>query len=336
MNFILLSIFSGLVSTPSSQAQESGAKISGKVLVDGSSTVFPVSEAIAEEFQKANGAVKVSVAASGTGGGFKKFCKAETDVSGASRPIEASEIEVCRQNKVEFVELPVAYDGIAVIVNKENTFAKSLTIAELKKIWEPGSQIKKWSEVRAGFPESPLSAYGPGPEHGTFDYFTQAINGKEKAIRSDFNAANPESLVTAVKGDKRAIAYVGYAYYVENKSKLNLVAVDAGKGAIVPDEKTITSGVYKPLSRPLFVYVSLKSLQRAEVKAFMRAYIQEATKIAPEVGYASLGSDTYSLVARRLSEVIPGTIYSSPESKNLTISELLTASAKKSGARKDH
>jgi phosphate transport system substrate-binding protein len=324
-------------------------KLTGKVIIDGSSTVFPISEAVAEDFQKANRDVKISVAASGTGGGFKKFCKGETDISGASRPIEnktkpaeagkpaeKSEVETCTANGIAYVELPIAYDGIAVVVNKANTWAKNLTAAELKKIWEPGSKITKWSEVRAGFPDTKISLYGPGPEHGTFDYFTQAIVGKEKSIRTDFNAANPDALVVAVKGDKNALAYFGYAYYIQNKNSLNIVAVDngAGKGAVLPSEKTIVSGEYQPLSRPIFIYVSEKALDRPEVKAFANYYLKVVPTVASQVGYAALKGEVYPLIQKRLDTRVIGTLYTDADKKSLTIPELLGSAKKNSSASK--
>lgn len=317
---------------------ETPAKLSGKVVIDGSSTVFPISEAVTEDFQKANPEVKISLGKSGTGGGFKKFCKGETDISGASRPIELtakpaeagkeaekSEFENCTANKISFIELPVAYDGIAVVVNKANTWAKTLTVAELKKIWEPGSKIQKWSEVRAGFPDTKITLYGPGAEHGTFDYFTQAVNGKEKAIRTDFNAANPDALVVAVKGDKNALAYFGFAYYAQNKKSLSVVSIDAGtgKGAVAPSEAAIRSGEYQPLSRPLFIYVSEASLARPEVAAFTNYFIKSAPKVAGSVGSAALKDASYPLVQKRLDARITGTMYTTAEKKGLTIAELL-------------
>lgn len=321
--------------------------LGGKVVIDGSSTVFPISEAVAEEFQKENATVKVSLASSGTGGGFKKFCKGEIDITGASRPIELSpkavepgktpdksEFENCNANKVSFVELPVAFDGIAVVVNKANTWAKTLSVAELKRIWEPGSKITKWSEVRAGFPNTKISLYGPGAEHGTFDYFTHAIVGKEKSIRTDFNAANPDALVTAVKRDKNALAYFGFAYYVQNKAGLSVVAIEsaAGKKAVTPSESTIRSGEYLPLSRPLFLYVAEASLARPEVTAFANYFIKAASSVAGAVGYAPLQPAVYALVQKRLDTRALGSMYSIANSKSLSISELLASSAMKPSA----
>jgi phosphate transport system substrate-binding protein len=293
--------------------------LKGRVIIDGSSTVFPISEAIAEEFQKANRKVQVAVASSGTGGGFKKFCKGETDLTGASRPIEKTEIEMCRVSATRFIELPIAYDGIAIVVNKENTWVKTLTAAELKKIWEPGSTIKNWKEIRADFPDMRLTLYGPGPDSGTFDYFTKVINGKEKASRTDFAASESDHvIVKGVAGDKGALGYFGYAYYEANKSKLNLVGVDAGQGAILPTIETISAGTYAPLSRPVFVYVSTKALKRPEVKAFADYYVQAADTLVPQVGYVSLGQRLYSMVISHMNAVREGSLYSSgPQGRGL-------------------
>jgi phosphate transport system substrate-binding protein len=284
--------------------------LSGTVAVDGSSTVFPISEAVGEEFQKANRKVKVAIAVSGTGGGFKKFCKGEIDIAGASRPIEASEMEACKAAGVQFVELPVAFDGIAIVTNKTNTWAKTLTTAELKKIWEPESKITKWSEVRAGFPDVKLSLYGPGHDSGTFDYFTKVINGKEKASRADFTASEDDNmLVKGVSGDKGGLGYFGIAYYESNKATLSLVKIDAGKGAIEPTAETIGTGKYAPLSRPLMIYISTKSLDRPEVAAFANYYLENAGSLSPQVGYVSLGQPSYQLVEKRLQNRVTGTLF---------------------------
>lgn len=300
-----------------------GESISGKVLVDGSSTVFPISEAVGEEFQKLNQKVKVSVASSGTGGGFKKFCKGEIDITGASRPIERPEMDICSKANVKFIELPVAYDGIAIVVNKQNTWAKSLTTAELKKIWESGSTIKNWKDIRPGFPDMKLVLFGPGPDSGTFDYFTKAINQKEKSSRTDFTASESDDvLVKGVAGEKGGLGYFGFAYYEANSSKLNLVSVDAGKGAIAATTNTIASGTYAPLSRPIFIYVAENSLNRPEVKSFAEYYLKNAGELVSQVGYVSLGTSLYNDGLNRLSKKITGTVFDGhmPESSKLNSS----------------
>ena len=228
------------------------------VQIDGSSTVFPVTEAVAEEFQKANkGKVKVTVGISGTGGGFKKFCRGETDISDASRPILKQEMEACKGAGIEYIELPVAFDALTVIVNPKNEWASSMTVAELKKIWEPAAQGKltKWNQVRSNWPDAPLKLFGAGADSGTFDYFTEAITGKAKSSRGDFTASEDDNvLVQGVANDRHALGFFGFAYYAENKGKLKAVAIDNGKGAVVPSEKTVLDGTYQPLSRPIYIY----------------------------------------------------------------------------------
>lgn len=270
-------------------------KLAGAVKIDGSSTVFPITEAVAEEFKKVQPGVNVTVGISGTGGGFKKFTAGETDISNASRPIKDNEKKMAEEKKIEYIEFPVAYDGISVVVNKQNTWVDKLTVQELKKIWEPGSKVKKWSEVRPGWPDVDIKLYGPGTDSGTFDYFTEAINGKEKACRTDFTPSEDDNvLVQGVAGDKGALGYFGYAYYAENKDKLKVVPIDAGKGPVTPEDKTINDGTYKPLSRPIFIYVSKASLQRPEVREFVKFYLTSAPKLVQQVGYTRLPDNFYS------------------------------------------
>ena len=265
------------------------AKRSDMVRIDGSSTVYPITEAVAEKFNENRPDIRVTVAVSGTGGGFKKFTNRETDISNASRRIKSKEIKMAKKNDVKFVELPVAYDGITVVVNKRNTWANSLTTAELRKIWMPGSTVKLWSDVRADFPKKPIKLYGPGTDSGTFDYFTKAINGKSHVSRSDFTMSeNDNVLVKGVLSDKYAMAYFGYAYYVENKSKLKAVAIDNGNGAVAPTLKTINNGSYAPLSRPVFIYVSKKSGKKPQVFNFVNFYLENAGDLVSEVGYVPL------------------------------------------------
>ncbi|HJR18949.1 MAG TPA: PstS family phosphate ABC transporter substrate-binding protein [Actinomycetota bacterium] len=272
------------------------ADLTGSVNVDGSSTVQPITAAVAEEFKAAgaNG-VKVSVGTSGTGGGFEKFCNGETDISDASRPIKDEEKAACAAKNIEYVELAVATDGLSVMVNPQNSFATSLTVDELKKIWEPSSKIKNWSQVRAGFPNQQLTLYGPGTDSGTFDYFTDEINGEEGASRSDYTASEDDNvLVQGVAGDPGALGYFGYAYYVQNKDKLKIVGIDGGSGPVVPSEQTINDGTYKPLSRPLFIYVSKSSISKPQVKAFVDFFLEEVNGLLADVGYIPLSDSDLS------------------------------------------
>jgi len=267
------------------------AGLTGSVNVDGSSTVFPITQAVAEEFNGAAPDVKISVGVSGTGGGFKKFCAGETDISDASRPIKDSEKAECSKTGVEYVELTVAIDGLSVLVNPKNTWAACLTTDELKKIWEPAAQgkVTNWSQVRAGFPSRPLTLYGPGTDSGTFDYFTDEINGGEGVSRSDYTASEDDNvLVQGIAGDENAIGYFGFAYYEENTDKLKLAGVDPGSGCVEPSRETINSGSYKPLSRPIFIYVAKKALGKPEVKAFVDYYLENVNTLVPDVGYIEM------------------------------------------------
>lgn len=277
------------------QSVDDAKKLAGEIKVDGSSTVFPITEAVAEEFQKIYPDVRTTVGVSGTGGGFKKFTVGETDISDASRPIKDKEKALAEQNKIEYIELPVAYDGLSVIVNKSNTWVDKLTIEELKKIWEPNSQVKKWNQVRPEWPDKEIKLYGPGTDSGTFDYFTDVVNGKEGASRSDYTASEDDNmLVQGVAGDQYSLGYFGYAYYAENKDKLKIVPIDDGSGsAVEPTQDTILNGTYKPLSRPIFIYVSKASLAKNEVKEFVKYYLTEGPKLIPDVGYVPLPAEKY-------------------------------------------
>lgn len=264
--------------------------LSGTIKVDGSSTVFPITEAVGEEFQGKNPNVRVTVGLSGTGGGFKKFTTGETDISNASRPIKPEEAEIAKKNGVEYVELKVAYDGLSIVVNPENKFAKDITVAELKKTWNRGSKVKTWKDIRSSWPDSSIKLFGPGTDSGTFDYFTEAINGEEDVSRSDYMASeNDNTLVQGISKEKDALGYFGYAYYVENKDTLKLLAVDG----VAPSPKTIRGGKYKPLSRPLFIYVTKKSLKKPEVKKFVEFYLDNGKALSEEVGYVGLSKSEY-------------------------------------------
>ncbi|HEY5542738.1 MAG TPA: PstS family phosphate ABC transporter substrate-binding protein [Candidatus Binatia bacterium] len=297
------------------------------VEIDGSSTVFPVTEAVAEEFQKAKkGKIKVTVGISGTGGGFKKFCRGETDIQDASRPILKQEMEACKGAGVEYIELPVAFDALTVIVNPKNNWAPSMTVAELKKIWEPGAQgkITNWNQVRSSWPKAPLKLFGAGADSGTFDYFTEAITGKAKSSRGDFTASEDDNvLVQGVANDVNALGFFGYAYYAENTKKLKAVAVDNGKGAVAPSEKTVLDGSYQPLSRPIYIYVSKKALAKPEVREFAEFYLKNAPKLVKEVKYVPLPDKVYSVGASRLKSGKVGTAFGGSAEVGVTIDDLV-------------
>lgn len=292
---------SGTTDTATDTTAEGGAEtsdISGDILIDGSSTVFPVSEAMAEEFMIANPGVRVTVGTSGTGGGFEKFCSGQTQVSNASRPISEEEIAACEEAGIEYVELPVATDALTVAVNPENDWAQCLTVEELNTIWAPEAQgtVTNWNQVRPEFPDAPLALYGPGTDSGTFDYFTDTINGEEGASRGDYTASEDDNvLVTGVEGDVNALAYFGYAYYVENQDRLKSIAVDGGEGCVEPTQENVLSGAYAPLSRPLFIYVSTAALEEPQVAAFIDFYLDSANKaLVEETGYVSLTDEQYA------------------------------------------
>ncbi|RMG25470.1 MAG: PstS family phosphate ABC transporter substrate-binding protein [Armatimonadetes bacterium] len=286
------------------------ANLSGSIAIDGSSTVFPISEAVAEEFQAKYPNVRVTVGISGTGGGFKKFLNREIDISDASRPIKPSEVELAQKNGVEYIELPIAFDGLSVLVNPQNDWVDHLTVAELKKIWEPGSTVKKWSDIRPNWPNVEIKLYGPGHDSGTFDYFTEAINGKEGAARQDFMASEDDNvLVTGIAGDKYALGFFGYAYYVENKDKLKVVPIDGGDGPVTPSIETIMDGSYKPLSRPIFIYVRADVASRPEIQEFVKFYLTEGKSLVQEVGYIPLTDELYELALKRFQNGVTGSVF---------------------------
>src|SRR5213592_1388153 len=267
-------------------------KVSGAISGDGSSTVFPITEAVAEEFKKVQPDVNVTVGISGTGGGFKKFCNGETDFSDASRPIKDEEKQSCAAKAIEYVEFQIGFDGLSIITNPSNDFVDCLTTAELKAIWSPDSKVNNWKDVRAGFPDKALKLYGPGTDSGTFDYFTEVINGTAKASRSDYTASEDDNvLVQGIEGDSGGLGYFGFAYYEENASKLKLLGVDSGSGCTEPARDTILANTYKPLSRPLFVYVKKTALQRPEVKEFIRYFLTDGRTLIDEVGYVQSPDD---------------------------------------------
>lgn len=294
------------------------------VKIDGSSTVYPITERIAEGFQKSSG-TRVTVGISGTGGGFKKFCAGETDISNASRPILKKEMDACRAKGISYIELPVAYDALTVVVNPGNTWAASMTPAELKKIWEPGSTVKNWREVRSSFPNQPLKLFGPGADSGTFDYFTEAINGKSKASRKDFTASEDDNvLVQGVSRDKGALGYFGLAYYEANKKRLKSVKINN----VAPSAQSVISGAYTPLSRPIFIYVNAASAKKPEVKRFVDYYMKNANSAVKAVRYVPLPGNAYSEIAKRFNAGKTGTIFGGEEAVGLKVNELITRELK--------
>lgn len=292
---IMISVFAVGCSQPATEPAPAEEVLSGEVNIDGSSTVFPITEAIAEEFLAEQPEVRVPVGVSGTGGGFKKFIAKETDISNASRPIKAEEAAAAKEAGIEVLEIMVAYDGLSVLVNLENTWVDSLTVDELKMIWAPDSTVKTWKDVRAEWPAEEIKFYAPGTDSGTFDYFTEEINGESGAIRPDFTASEDDNiLVQGISGDKNALGFFGYAYYIENQDKLKIVPIDNGNGPVEPTFDTIKNGEYTPLSRPLFLYVNAASLEKPQVKEFIRFYLEVAPELVADVGYVALPDAEYT------------------------------------------
>jgi phosphate transport system substrate-binding protein len=309
----ILSIFTcGIVLTMThcggnNETTEKGEGLSGKVKVDGSSTVYPITEAVAEEFRNENKNVNVEIGISGTGGGFKKFIRNEIDIADASRPIKKGEDSACAAGGVEYFELPVAFDGLAVVVNPQNSWVNEITVAELKKLWEPEAQgkITKWNQIRPNWPNEEIHLFGAGTQSGTFDYFTEAINGKSKSCRGDYTASEDDNiLVQGISTDKNALGFFGLDYFTANKDKLKLVPVDDqkdenGKGAIAPSVETVKNATYQPLSRPLLIYVNKKALERKEVEAFAKYFLDNAEVLVAEAGYVPLTKEMYDMVKKR-------------------------------------
>lgn len=279
-----------------------GGDLGGRVEIDGSSTVYPVGVAVAEEFQIQNRGVRVTVGYSGTGGGFKRFCAGETDVSGASREISDSEREACAAAGVAFVEVPIAWDGLSIVANPANDFVECVSIDELRRIWEPGSTVRTWRDVRPDFPAEEIQLYGAGTDSGTFDYFTEVVVGEAKASRADYQASEDDNiLVQGVAGDVYALGYFGYAYVVENQDRLKLLEVDGGTGCVRPSEETIADGSYAPLSRPLYMYVSVAATARPEVRAFVDFLLDNAPELVPATGYHPLDAARYQEIKEAFS-----------------------------------
>lgn len=320
-SFALAAVISAAFSVQPTIAAEKIIKI------DGSSTVYPITEAVAEEFQIKT-KTKVTVGESGTGGGFKKFCRGETDISNASRPILQKEMDACKEAGIQYIELPVAFDGLTVVVNDKNNWVKSLTVEELKKIWGPGSTVKNWKEINPAYPDKKLSLYGPGTASGTFDYFSEAINGKAKSHRSDYTPSEDDNvLVQGVSGNEGAMGYFGLAYYEENKDKLRAIPISAKAGAPAVDATfdSVKNGTYIPLSRPMFIYVNATAAAfKPEVKAFVNFYLDNAPELVKEVKYVPLPAEDYAAVKAHFKAMKPGTGFGGKSEVGVKISDLLS------------
>lgn len=310
------------------QTQSGGAKL---IKIDGSSTLFPVTEAVAEEFQKANqGKVQVTVGISGTGGGFKKFTRGEIDVANASRPILKEEMDQAKANGIEFIELAVAFDALTVVVHPQNTWVTSLTIEELKKVWQPEAQdkIMTWDQIRPDFPKEKIALFGAGADSGTFDYFTDAVVGKAKSSRGDYTGSEDDNvLVQGIEGNKFALGYLPFAYYEPHKDRMKAVSIQWDKNKVkepvLPSLENVLAGTYNPLSRPLFIYVSKKSLEKPEVRQFVEYYLKNAATLAKEVKYLPLPEKAYQMAQQRLTEMKVGTGFGGSPEIGLPIEEIL-------------
>lgn len=302
------------------------------VKLDGSSTVYPIMEAISEDFQKQNkGAIQATVGISGTGGGFKKFCRGESDIANASRPILKSEMDICAAAGIKYIELPIAFDALTIVVNPKNTYVKQLTVAQLKAIWEPAAtgKVSNWNQIDPSFPNQTLRLFGPGADSGTFDYFTEAVNGKSKASRSDFTASEDDNvLVQGVSRDMGGLAYFGYAYYLENKNKLRAIPIVNKQGkAIAPTEAAVIDGTYNPLARPIFIYVNQASLAKPHVRQYVEYALKNAGRLAKEVKYVPLPAKAYEIGLEHVNKNKVGTVFKGNAEVGVTIEELLKREA---------
>ncbi|MFC0773459.1 PstS family phosphate ABC transporter substrate-binding protein [Terrimonas alba] len=300
----------------------------GRISIDGSSSVYPITEAVAEEYRISHEDIRVTVGVSGTGGGFNKFARGEIDISNASRPIKEPEIRACAENNIAFIEIPVAYDGLAVVISPANEFVDYLTVDELKKMWEPAAQQKiiSWHQIRATFPDVPLRLYGAGTSSGTYDYFTEAIVGKAKSSRGDYTASEDDNvLVQGVSTDKGALGFFGLAYYVENKNKLKLVGIDAGngRGPVYPADSTVRTGTYAPLSRPEFIYINARSANSVVTQDFVRFYLENAPKLVEEIGYVSLPDEAYKLSYQRFLQKKTGSMFANKSTVGADLVKLM-------------
>jgi phosphate transport system substrate-binding protein len=315
----------GCASTP--QTQEP----SGPIKIDGSSTVYPISQAIAKEFSKENPKAQIAVQFSGTSGGFRKFCAGETQVSDASRPISLAEMQACAKEGVGFIELPIAFDALTLAVNPQNTWASDLTIPELQKIWEPAAQgkIKTWNQVRPSYPNKPLTLYGAGKDSGTFDYFNEVLNGDAKASRSDYTSSEDDTiLVQGIEKDANALGYLPFAYFESNQQQLKAIAIDNGNGPVAPSRTTVEKAQYQPFSRPLFIYVNARAAQdNPTLQAFVEYYLAHAGRVANTVGYVPLPAEAYRLANIQFTRGEIGTVFEGVPQPNVTIAELLRRQA---------
>jgi phosphate transport system substrate-binding protein len=327
-----VAVLLGLAACGRGEQGEAGSTGATLVRMDGSSTVFPIAEAVAEEFQREHPNVRVTVGISGTGGGFQKFCRGEVDITNASRPIKPSEIDQCGKTGVAFIEIPVAYDGLVVAVHPNNHWAGQMTVDELKKIWAPEAQgkIRRWNQVRTSWPDRELHLFGPGVDSGTYDYFTEAVVGKEGASRGDFTSSEDDNvLVQGIASDESALGFFGIAYYEQNRSRLKAVAIDDGKddngkGAITATVETVKDGTYQPLSRPLFLYVARKSADRPEVARLVEYALTAGPELVSEVGYVPLGDEGYRLARAHFTDRVTGTVFAGGGSQvGMTIEQLL-------------
>ena len=312
-------------------ASAARAAVEGTVSLDGSSTVYPISEAVGEEFQKANPKARVTIGVAGTGGGFQRFCAGEIDIADASRPIKAAEVDACKAKGIEYIELPIAYDGLAVMVNPSNTWAECITTKELATLWAPAAQktVTRWNQVRASWPDKEIHLFGPGTDSGTYDYFGEAIVGKDKGTRGDYQASEDDNvLVQGIAGDPLALGFFGLAYYEENTGKLKLLGVDDespgnGTGCVKPSQETVGNGTYQPLSRPLFIYVKKTAAATPIVVAFVEFYLDHAAALSREVGYIPFPQDAYPLLRKRFDTRTAGSLFGSSPTVGLTITDLL-------------
>jgi phosphate transport system substrate-binding protein len=305
--------------------------LAGTLKIDGSSTVFPITEAIVKEFKTHNQKIEIDSKFSGTGGGFKKFCQGETQISSASRPISEQEMEACRQVGTPYVELPIGFDALTIVVNPQNTWAKDITLAELKRLWEPAAQgkVKTWQQVRSSWPATPITLFGPGKDSGTYDYFTEVVMGKDGASRSDYTASeDDDALVKGVSQAPAALGYFGLAYAEANQSKLKVLGVDNGQGIVVPSRETVEKAQYQPLSRPLFIYVNAKAAQdKPELRSFVEFYLTNSKELVNTVGYIPLPEEGYRLSLLHFERGKVGTVFGGTPQPNLTISQLLRKQA---------
>lgn len=306
-------------SSGSSGGDPKGGPLTGNIVIDGSSTVFKASAAVAESFMEVHDGMNVTVSSSGTGAGMKKLAAGEIDIAGASRPIKKDELEACTKNGIEIIEIAVGYDGLTVVVNPKNTWTNDLTVAELKKMWEPNSTVRTWKDVRPSFPDTPITFYGPGTASGTFDFFTKVIVGEEDAMRTDFQASEDDNVIlNGVAGDEGGIGYFGMAYWEENKDKVKAVGIDSGDGPILPGQETVSNLSYKPLSRPEFIYVNKSALSKTGMKEFVAYYLSEEGQAGiKDVGYVPFVPELYERIQKRFDAGVVGSLFMGIDGKSV-------------------